>query len=429
MGVSLRIAALVAVLAAATAATTVSVAAPADRGRRAFRCPAPVPVVGDVRRREVDTLFFTVMRNAEAAGRMPTQADVDAALVETQLAARAQPDTYTMTNVLLYTLTPGATPGFRAGFYTGETWGYTIEQRTLDTPPVVTDSEATYRHTGGDLAAVDAAYDVARGSATTRFRAAAVLVRDARRRGVNDGRVAVLATATAVPRTGWIGVHVDRSRRTVVVRGRTCSKIVDRIEASGVERLAVSRRRVEVSLVCPRLVLVPVATRRAARRLYDAAMAHALTATPPRASPDATDVAAAIASTGIDATDATDVPTVALGGGLHYVLGSDRFGVVLAGAAGSLYRADWVGLDLPVLVREGNASRDLAASRFAAAVDDAAFRLRRHGGRFAPVTHPLRSPRSLPRSGVIGVWLSADRRSAVVRGRLCGRVATAYPRT
>jgi hypothetical protein len=406
-----------------------------------FRCPAPVPVVGDTRRTQVDAVFFGVMRRAEAAGAMPVQADVDAELAAEAIAdAQAQSDTYTVPNRLLYTLHPGGRPGFRVAYYTGETWGYVLEQRTLDAPPTVTDSEATFRTTGGDLADVRAVARIARGwqlgSAVHGFPTASTLVADARRHGVDEGRIVALAASGDRPREGWVGVWTGDAGAHLVVRGRTCSKIATVDLQGGRSQLGVERRPAR-PLACPANVRVPLLLRRTARRVFDEAMASALAAS--RTSPDASDIAAALTAVGVTATDEGTIPDATpLTDGLAYEVGPGRFAVTRRVPGGGSYRIEWEGLDLPVLVRDTNTARDDAATLMAWQVDRLAAAVHRSHARLPKAAsvralHPagVLAPRvamahssSRVREGTIGVWVRADHRIGLVRGVLCGVTTT-----
>jgi hypothetical protein len=381
-----------------------------------FRCPAPVPIVGDVRRTQVDELFFGVMARAEAAGRMPVQADVDAMLAaDPALQAQAQPNGYTPTNVLLYRVSP-----FRAAFYTTETWGYALDEAALDSTPVITDSEATFRRTGGDLTAIRTAMDVVDGWNAGRpggFPSTARLVRDMLHRGVNEGRVA----AGASPRTGWIGVWTSADHRHAFVRGRTCSKVLT-MEADAAAAPA------PVPSVCPADGRVPVPARRQTRRVFDEAMANALLAGRPN--PDASDAAAAYAAAGSPA-------------GVTYQAGPGAFTVERHSPGGGLYRIDWLGIDLPAIVTDRNDLRRAARDDFRWQIDRIAASLRRHGGHYRPARRlahrhlpgvgirigALKRAHAVPRVGRAGIWVTDDRRVAFVRGRLCGSTYTSYAAT
>jgi hypothetical protein len=397
-----------------------AVAAPAPPPASiAFRCPAPVPIVGDVRRTQVDELFFGVMARAEAAGRMPVQADVDAMLAaDPSLQAQPQPSGVTPTNELLYRVSP-----FRAAFYTTETWGYSIDQAALDGSPVITDSEATFRRTGGDLTAVRAALDVIHGWNVGRpggFPGAARLVRDMLHRGINEGRVA----AGAAPHTGWIGVWTSADHRQAFVRGRTCSKQLTEAEDA---RPSLTTQPSPAPSVCPADLRLPVTSRRLARRVFDEAMAHALLAGHP--SPDASDAAAGYAAAGSPA-------------GVTYQVASGLFTVERRSTGGKLYRIEWLGIDLPVIVTNRNDVRRDTQDDFRWQLDRVAGSLHRHRGRFRParslahrrvpgVTIPimaLRSPHATAR-GRVGIWVTTDRRVAFVRGRLCGATFVSYAAT
>ncbi len=401
-----------------------------------FRCPAPVPVVGDTRRQQVDAVFFGVMRRADAAGTMPVQADVDAELAALAIVdATPQSDTYTVPNRLLYTLHPGGRPGFRVAYYTAETWGYVIEQRTLDAPPTVTDNEATYRWTGGDLADTRAVARVARGwvlgSARHTYPSAAAIVADARRRGIDEGRVVALAAAGDRPREGSVGVWTGDGGAHLVVRGRTCSKIVTVEDQGGHVLLGVERRAARAPR-CPANVRVPTPARRLARRVFDEAMARALATGRP--SPERADVDAALIAVGVSATDEGTIPSaVPLTDGLAYEVGPGRFVVNQRLSGGGLYRIEWAGLDLPVLVHEANTARDDASTLLGWQVDrlaGAVARARRRlpsaaalaGLHLTGVTAPrvvLRRAAANPPDGAIGVWVRSDRRLGLVRGTIC----------
>ncbi len=435
------------VAAAAWVAAAVPAGAATTRSQLAFRCPAPVPIVGDVRRTQVDELFFAVMRRAEEAGRMPVQADVDAALLQDgSLIAEAQQDTYTKPNVLLYTLHPSGRPGFRAGFYTTQTWGYTIEQRTLDQAPLITDSEATFRRTGGDLVEVGRAMNVARGwrvAATGGlFPAASQLVADMLHRGVNEGRVTAIG-ATGTPRTGWIGVWVSADHDHALVRGRTCSKLIDMRDDAGVLlTAAAAATRAPAPARCPANVTVPAVERRRVRRIFDTAMETALLAGRP--SPDAGDVSAALATVGVTATDVTTTARADLpADGIVYELDAGRFAVARLIPGGGVARIEWLGIDLPVVTTITNTAVQDAVAGFRWQLDRVAASLHRVGKRYRParllarrpvagVTVPiiaLRAAHGTPLRGRAGIWVSPDRRLALARGGVCAATYTSYART
>jgi hypothetical protein len=386
----------------------------------AFRCPAPVPIVGDVRRTQVDKLYFGVMARAEAAGRMPVQADVDAVVAADSALqdAELQPSGYTPTNVLLYRVSP-----FRAAFYTTETWGYAIDQAAFDATPVITDSEATFRRTGGDLTAIRAAMDVVHGWRVGHpggFPSTARLVRDMLHRGVNESRVA----AGRAPRTGWIAVWTSADHQQAFVRGRTCAKQLTE-EDDATAPLAVPPPA--VPSVCPADGRVPVVWRRQARRVFDEATAHALLAG--HATPDASDATAGFAAAGSPA-------------GVTYRVASDRFVVERRSAGGGLYRIEWLGIDLPVIVTNRNDLRRDVQDDFQWQLDRVAASLHRHHGHFRParaLAHrhvpgvsirifALRSAHATGR-GRAGIWVTTDRRVAFVRGRLCGATFVSYAAT
>jgi hypothetical protein len=227
----------------------------------------------------------------------------------------------------------------------------------------------------------------------------------------------------------------------VLVRGRTCSKVVTLHDDAGVGRTELAVRA-PLAAVCPANVLVGTAAQEQARRVFDTAMATALEAG--RASPGAGDLAAAFSAVGVTAADVTNTPRANLpANGLTYELGTGRFAVSRFVPGGGEYRIEWLGIDLPIVITSTNDRRQDAVAGFRWQLDRVAASIHRHHGRYTTARRlarrriryvtarlmALHAARGVPPRGRIGIWVARDRGVALTRGGVCGATYQAYATT